>query len=146
MRVSKMSIWERSRVLTLIKRELLPYTQARFPDNPVTIRQVKRRLKLGTTYTAVSRIGTTVGFVHLLRQRGEMVLDMIAVDRAARRQGAGKLLLAHAERAAKANGHGRLKLYVDIANKEAMVFYLSQGYRYAQHHPQLYCFELYKLL
>lgn len=146
MRISKMSIWERRRVLALIQRELLPSTRARFPHMAVTVRHLKQRLKLGTTYTATTRLGRTVGFVHLLRQRTDVLLDMIAVDRAARRQGAGKALLAHAERVTRTSGRKRLKLYVDTANKEAMQFYLSQGYRYAQHHPHLYCYEFDKWL
>lgn len=144
MRVAKMSGWDRKRVMALISRELLPLTKARFPNRPITARDIRRRLERGTTYTVKSAWGNVFGFVHLIKHRRDLWVDMIAVDRTRQRKGAGKRLLAQAEQAAKSYNVSRIRLFVDVSNRKAILFYLAHGYTFTLHHPQIYCYELCK--
>lgn len=74
--------------------------------------------------------GALVGSVHLERREGYAYLGLLAVDPARQAGGAGKRILAAAERwMAAAWGTARVRMTVLTARTELLAFYGRRGYR-----------------
>jgi len=68
------------------------------------------------------------GFLQLLFAGEDLVIDLIAVDRPARRNGLASELIESA--AAMYPGHGRMVVGTQVSNPGAARFYESQGFRF----------------
>ena len=88
-------------------------------------------------YAAVAqRHGSVIGMIHLfgrpaLEKPAEAVVQMLVVERSARKLGVGKLLVAEAERWARTNGLASVSLHTRIDRLDASRFYERLGYRRA---------------
>ena len=74
-----------------------------------------------------------VGFIHVFSRPSIEVapcaqVQALVISEAARRQGAGALLLAAAEQWARAQGLGAMSLYCSSHREDAHEFYAAQGY------------------
>jgi gamma-glutamyltranspeptidase len=70
-----------------------------------------------------------VGLIVLVAQDDHLLIDNVAVDPDFQGQGAGRALLAHAERIAVDLGLPELRLYTNAAMTENLALYPSLGYR-----------------
>jgi ribosomal protein S18 acetylase RimI-like enzyme len=133
-------------IIQLIKDELLPLAQLRFPDTLFNKEEFLQRLNNGTTYVWNERAGRIIGFIHLFEKDQLVWLDMIAVHRHQQGRGIGRKLVQHALNYGKAFRMNAISLYVDKSNRKAIQFYKSLGFRSIQYHPHIYCYELTKSL
>lgn len=78
--------------------------------------------------------GRIVGFLHVfarsaLEKPPEAMVQSMAVDKAIRRGGIGRLLLTHAETWAAEKGFASVSLHSQLKRDDAHAFYQAQGYK-----------------
>ncbi len=135
-----------SKIIQLIRDELLPLAIRRFPNTQFHRDELMQRLSIGTTYVWKDRVGHIVGFIHLFIQNQMLWLDMIAVHKRQQGKGIGHKLVQHAILYGKATRLDAISLYVDKSNNKAIKFYKALGFRSIQYHPHIYCYEFSKRL
>ena len=81
----------------------------------------------------VVRDRQTIGCAFLHFRHVSAYVFNVSVNRPYRRQGIGRLLMAHLESVARQNGHLWLALQVDDGNKPAQQLYKELGYQ--TYHP-----------
>ena len=106
---------------------------------PSTVAQIERRFESlsrdpeSAVLVAEDGDGRVVGWVHVVGQR-YLEMDRYAeigglvVDAAARRKGAGKALVAAAEKWAAGRGYGTMRVRSNMKRIEARPFYEGAGY------------------
>lgn len=107
---------------------------------PSTARQVRQRLRLilrdpaHGAFVAEMADGQLAGWVHVFESRvleSDAMAEIggLIVGKSFRGRGAGKLLMARAERWARARGLKSVYLRSNIIRKDAHAFYKKLGYR-----------------
>jgi GNAT superfamily N-acetyltransferase len=111
--------------------------QLGYPSTPAEIR-IRLEPILGDpghgVFVAEREEGGAAGWIHVFVQRcveseARAEVAGLVVDEALRRRGAGRLLMACAERWAAEKGCGIVSLRTNIVREEAHRFYESLGYR-----------------
>jgi GNAT superfamily N-acetyltransferase len=106
---------------------------------PSTEAQIRRRFEsvsgdpASAVFVAEDEDGRIVGWTHViarifLESDPYAELAGLVVDRSARRQGAGRALVAEAEAWAKSRGYATMRVRSNVKRVEARPFYEGRGY------------------
>ncbi len=106
---------------------------------PASASEVQRRFfgvvqaSAGAVFVAESAGGKVIGWLHVFGQRlletaQFAEIGALVVDGAARRQGAGRALVAAAERWAREAGYGAIRVRSNTARTAARPFYEARGF------------------
>lgn len=134
------------RIIQLVYLELWPYTRRSFPGVRFSRKDLLKRLRLSEGFVAVGRNKAAYGFVLCTQIGSGLYIDLLAVDRRARRQGLGTSLIVAAERWGRSHGLTYAFLYVDSANTKAMGFYEKMGYKCRGYDDHIQCYRYEKIL
>lgn len=133
-------------IYRLVVDELLPFTASVEKDS-VNLKEIKNRLKEGTTFVASNPTGgRPYGFIHLVVRDQILFVDMLAITKDFQGQGWGTRLMEKGEKYGRSQGCVETSLFVDQSNPKARKFYEKQGYRYQYYIPGLSCAVLSKPL
>ncbi|HEX7057049.1 MAG TPA: GNAT family N-acetyltransferase [Bacilli bacterium] len=129
-----------NQILRLIAAELVPLSQVAHPDLKFDRKLTKKRLAQGTTVVAAGKNGAIKGFITYYIKNRALCVDMLAVQRQARRNGLGTSLLRHAEQVGRKHRCDSAILYVDAGNEAGKAFYRRLGYHELQYLPHSKCY------
>ncbi|PWW07471.1 ribosomal protein S18 acetylase RimI-like enzyme [Paenibacillus cellulosilyticus] len=134
-----------SAILQLIRDEIIPYSYLYSLQDAPTQDELRKRLDLGATYSAVfPSTSKPYGFVHAVAQGHLLYVDLLAVLPSCRKRGAGRLLMENAESYGIAVGCQEALLFVDEGNDAARRFYEKLGYRVTGFSDRVRCYEMRK--
>jgi Acetyltransferases len=134
-------------ILQLIRNEIIPYSYLYSLQDAPTKEELRNRLDLGATYSAVfPSTSEPYGFVHAVAQGQLLYVDLLAVLPSCRQRGAGKRLMDEAEAYGAASGCQEALLFVDEGNDAARRFYEKLGYRVTGFADRVRCYEMRKPL
>lgn len=138
-------------ICNLVIQELLPRSyKVRIPSFVINKsevnRDVRKRLHYGTTFVASHPHDNLCGFIHVIKKRDTLYIDMLAVDDSQQGKGWGAELLRTGEQYGRNRGLRSAALYVDLLNENAQRFYTRKGYQLQQFHPKVQCYLLTKPL
>jgi len=129
----------------LVVEQIAPFSST-FQPSDATPRQIRKRLDRGVTFVTARGGRRAFGFISTMRRKGELFIDMLAVDPGVQGRGWGGQLLRAAEAYGRSKGCRQAKLFVDFSNEKAFGFYARRGYRVEQQLPQVACYLLGKPL
>lgn len=137
-------------ICKLVIQELIPRSyKVRSPSiiNKREIRRdVRNRLYYGTTFVVSHPHEQLCGFIHVIKKKDTLFIDMLAVDDSQQGKGWGAQLLRTGEQYGRNRGLRTAALYVDLLNESAQRFYARKGYQLQQFHPEVECYLLTKTL
>ncbi|ARF67669.1 hypothetical protein B7C51_07210 [Paenibacillus larvae subsp. pulvifaciens] len=135
-------------IYRLILEELLPFAQKTNPSLTTGFQEVRSRLNRGITWIAKEGRKACCGFINVvpLKNKRELLVDMLAVDRQYQGSGIGSRLMNVTEAYAHDKKMRRIGLFVDKSNTKAIRFYENKGYTVSDFIPGIECYILYKEL
>ncbi|MUG46418.1 GNAT family N-acetyltransferase [Paenibacillus sp. FSL W8-0186] len=136
---------DQKHIHALIRTELIPFSQKTFPDVKYNKREINKRLERGYTYVyARTPNAPPQGFIHSVILDNTHIVDMLAVNKNARKRGIGSKLMNRSLSLALKNKCSKSHLYVDAVNYKAQQFYYKQGYQIEKYEPLVNCYLLSK--
>jgi ribosomal protein S18 acetylase RimI-like enzyme len=133
-------------IYRLIVNELVPHSQIMISPEDLEPKAISRRLDRNMTYVLAKSGRGPYGFISFQASKGQLFIDMIALDSSFQRRGQGSLLMEAAERFGRRRRCRKATLFVDENNRAAQLFYDRKGYQVADYVPSLHCFRLVKTL
>jgi ribosomal protein S18 acetylase RimI-like enzyme len=134
-----------SSILQLIRDEIIPYSYLYSLQDAPTQEDLRKRLDLGATYSAVfPSTSQPYGFVHAVAHGQLLYVDLLAVLPSCRKRGTGRRLMEEAESYGIAAGCQEALLFVDEGNDAARRFYEKLGYRVTGFADRVRCHEMRK--
>ncbi|MBD3920160.1 GNAT family N-acetyltransferase [Paenibacillus sp. PR3] len=134
-------------ILQLIRNEIIPYSFLYSLQDAPSQDELRSRLNLGATYSAVfPSTSQPYGFVHAVAQGHILYVDLLAVFPSCRQRGAGRRLMDEAESYGIISGCQEALLFVDEGNDAARRFYEKLGYRVTGFSDRVRCYEMRKTL
>ncbi|TXK75131.1 GNAT family N-acetyltransferase [Paenibacillus sp. N3.4] len=133
-----------SAIHRLVVEQLVPYSRTFDPSKPITLTEIRKRLKQTTTFVMAKSNKQALGFISLLSKSHILFIDMLAVDPREQRRGWGHKLMQTAEQYGKRERCHTAELLVDDSNPKALQFYLNRGYNIKEYVSQLNCYMLTK--
>lgn len=133
-------------IYRLILEELLPYAQKTNVDLSTGYQDIRSRLNRSVTWTAKEGGRGCCGFISVvpLKNKRELLVDMLAVDRRHQGSGIGSRLVNLAETYGQEKRMRRISLFVDKVNTKAIQFYKNKGYSISGFISGIDCYVLYK--
>jgi ribosomal protein S18 acetylase RimI-like enzyme len=136
-----------SAILQLIRNEIIPYSYLYSLQDAPTQEELRKRLDLGATYSAVfPSTSQPYGFVHAVAHGQLLYVDLLAVLPSCRQRGVGRRLMEEAETYGLTAGCNEALLFVDEGNDAARRFYEKLGYRVTGFADHVRCYEMRKPL
>jgi ribosomal protein S18 acetylase RimI-like enzyme len=134
-------------IISLIKQELVPFSNLPSHELKKVVEELPKRLSRGVTLIASPNYeANLIGFIHFMIHGDLLYVDMMAVVPAHQRKQQGKTLVAHAENFAVSRGCKRSKVMVDRDNSRAHLFYEKLGYINIRYIALSQCYEMEKKL
>ncbi|MBP1157082.1 MULTISPECIES: GNAT family N-acetyltransferase [unclassified Paenibacillus] len=131
-------------ICELVERLLLPFAQQTKPGLRLNRSTIRNRLQLCITFVDAAAGDKAAGFIALKRERGRLLIDMLAVNPKYQGQGIGSRLMLQAQRTANTYGLREIVLWVDEDNLQAQRFYIKHGYEAVYYEHGLRCYLLRK--
>jgi len=130
---------------SLVRTELIPFTQKTFPDVKYNKREINKRLVRGYTYVYTPNPNSPPqGFIHSVILDNTHLVDMLAVKKNARSKGIGSKLMDRSITLGLKKKCSKSQLYVDVVNHNAQQFYSKRGYHIEKYEPSINCYLLSK--
>lgn len=134
-------------ILQLIRDEIIPYSYLYSLQDAPSQAELRKRLDLGATYSAVfPSTSQPYGFVHAVAHGQLLYVDLLAILPSCRKRGAGRRLMEEAESYGTEAGCQEALLFVDEGNDAALRFYERLGYRVTGFADRVRCYEMRKPL
>lgn len=130
------------RILRLVHQELIPLAHRQ--PKTFTRKDLRIRLREGSTYTARNSKGQCIGFLHLIIRYGRFWIDMLAVHPSYQGRGVGQQLLQQAEKKVIRRKKPHLTVLVDRKNERGLHFYERNGYQLMQYVKEIDCYLMEK--